>query len=239
MTVPPRLDVRRSDARFLTTSPGITTRHAFSFGSHYAPSDIGHALLVAHNEDRVAAGSGYPTHPHRDLEIVTWVVSGALRHQDSSGHSGVVEEGTVQRMSAGSGVEHAEWNDAAAAQEVRFVQMWVLPDEPGGDPSYSHAPAPTGETAVLASGLPSHRSEAAVSIAAAAALHLQRLQAGRSVDLPEAPYLHVFVVDGTVELEGAGVLATGDTARFTSPEGVRVTAQVDAEVLVWELHRDR
>ena len=243
MTLPPRVDVRPGDARSTTTSPGIRTRHSFSFGVHYDPGNTGHALLAAHNEDRVAPGIGYPVHPHQDLEIVTWVLAGALRHEDSSGHSGVIEAGTVQRLSAGSGVEHAEWNDAEARREVRFVQMWVLPDAPGGDPSYAHASASaqeaTGELAVLASGLPGHRSEAAVPIAAAAALHVGRLPAGRAVSLPDAPYLHVFITTGEVELEGAGRLVAGDAARCTAVGGARMTAHVDAEVLVWEMHRDR
>ncbi|WP_246456367.1 pirin family protein [Nocardioides mesophilus] len=124
---PQRLQVRRAGERFETVAPGIRTRHSFSFGRHYDPGNTAHALLVAHNDDRVRPGHGYPRHPHQDLEILTWVLSGALRHEDSQGTGGLVAPGTLQRLSAGSGIEHTEWNDAATGSEVRFVQMWVRP----------------------------------------------------------------------------------------------------------------
>ncbi len=136
-------DVRRAADRFRTESDGIVSRHSFSFGAHYDPANVGHALLVAHNDDVVAPGSGYATHPHRDLEVVTWVLDGGLRHEDSRGNSGLVVPGLVQRLSAGSGVLHAERNDAATGTSVRFVQMWVRPDQPGGDPSYAQHDATT------------------------------------------------------------------------------------------------
>ena len=131
------VEVRRPESRATTRADGLVSRHSFSFGPHYDPSDVGHAVLVAHNDDRVEAGAGYDTHPHRDLEIVTWVLDGGLRHEDSEGHGGVVVPGLLQRLSAGSGVRHAEHHDVASGPTVRFVQMWVLPDEPGLTPSYA------------------------------------------------------------------------------------------------------
>ena len=132
------IDVRRSAERFTTETDWLTSRHSFSFGPHYDPSNVGFAVLVAHNEDVVAPGRGYDTHPHADQEIVTWVLDGSLVHEDSHGHSGVVRPGLAQLMSAGRGVLHSERNDAPDTDRpTRFVQMWLRPDEAGLDPSYA------------------------------------------------------------------------------------------------------
>ncbi|CAN5178261.1 pirin family protein [soil metagenome] len=240
--MPARFEVQRAADRTTTRSSGIVTHHSFAFGSHYDAGSTGHALLVANNDDRLEAGSGYPMHPHRDVEIVTWLLSGALQHEDSAGRRGRIETGTVQVMSAGTGIEHAEWNDAGALQPARFVQMWILPDEAGRTPSYSHCPALEGDVVILASGLPAHRSETSACIGASAALHLFRLPAGRVAALPEAPHLHLFVARGAFALEGAGLLGSGDAARLTGAGGARVTAvgeSDNAEMLVWEMHATR
>jgi quercetin 2,3-dioxygenase len=233
------IDVRRADERFTTTTDWLTSRHSFSFGPHYDPANVGHAVLVAHNDDVVAAGAGYDPHPHRDLEIVTWVLEGSLVHQDTHGHAGVVTPGVVQRLTAGSGVRHSERNDAPGARlPTRFVQMWLLPDEPGLPPSYD-----LGDTGAAGSGLVPLASgiaglDAPVRIhTTGAALHVARLEGGASVLLPDAPHLHVFVARGTVHLEDAGSLAEGDAARFTGDGARRLgsPAAGPAEVLVWEL----
>ncbi len=96
----------------MTEAAGVTTRHAFSFGAHYDPDNVGFGSLLAHNDERLSSGRGFDDHPHRDTEIVTWVLSGSLLHEDSTGHTGIVSPGAVQRLSAGSGVVHAERNDA-------------------------------------------------------------------------------------------------------------------------------
>lgn len=228
-------DVRRSADRFRTDSDGIVSRHSFSFGAHYDPANIGFGLLVAHNDDSVAPGSGYETHPHRDVEIVTWVLEGGLRHEDSRGNTGVVVPGLVQRLSAGSGVLHSERNDAATGPSVRFVQMWVRPDEPGGEPSYAQHDA----TADLADGalVPLAGGEAAVPLGAQGArLYAARLAVGGTVTLPDAPAVHVFVARGGADLEGAGLLDEGDAVRLVAA-GPRQLVARDAgvEVLVWAM----
>jgi redox-sensitive bicupin YhaK (pirin superfamily) len=236
------IDVRRGAERFTTSTTGLTSRHSFSFGSHYDPANVGFAFLVAHNDDVVAPGRGYDTHPHRDTEIVTWVLEGSLVHEDSHGTSGIVHPGLVQRMSAGRGVLHSERNDAPGAEvPTRFVQMWLRPDEPGLDPSYEQRDV----SAALASGLVPLVSgiaglDAAVRIhTSGAALHVARLAPSESVALPDAPHLHVFVARGAVDLEGVGRLDEGDAARFTAPlvlgGGPTITAATSAEALVWQL----
>lgn len=240
-------ELRRAADRFVTRSEGLESRHSFSFGAHYDPTNVGHAVLVAHNDDVVQPGSGYPEHPHRDMEIVTWVLEGSLVHQDSTGRAGVVHPGLAQRMSAGSGVVHAETNDAwrlgepRRARPLRFVQMWVLPDEPGLEPSYQQQDVSAdlrSGLVTVASGMPRHRDVAATRIHnTGAALHALRLAAGDSATLPDAPHLHLFVARGTVVLEAAGELAEGDAARFTGEGGHRLAGRgAGAEVLVWEMH---
>jgi hypothetical protein len=242
---PPRIDVRRAADRFHTRTPWLDSHHSFSFGGHYDPDDTHHGLLLVNNDDVVAPGTGFDTHPHRDMEIVTWVLRGSLVHQDSTGHAGVIHPGLAQRMSAGTGILHSEKNDSWRLRgerhrdPVHFVQMWVLPDEVGIAPGYAQREIDgdllSGALVPVASGRAEHDS--AIRIANRyATLHAARLEPGRSVTLPDAPYLHLFVARGAVTLEGAGALAEGDAVRFTATGGQRVTASSAAEILVWEMH---
>jgi redox-sensitive bicupin YhaK (pirin superfamily) len=244
----PRVEVRRAADRFVTVEPGRTTRHSFSFGSHYDPGNVGVADLVAHNEDLVGPRAGYPEHPHRDLEIVTWVLSGTLRHEDSTGHAGEIRAGTVQRLSAGSGIRHTEVNPDREAP-VHFVQMWVLPDEPGLEPSYEQrdvdADLGRGGWVSLASGSQAYADDPAVRLCnSRAVLHAARLRRGESLRLPdphgarpgETSVLHLFVARGGVEMEVLGELDTGDAARLFGAGGQLLTAPNEAEVLLWEMH---
>ena len=179
------IDVRRAAERFSTRTEGLVSRHSFSFGAHYDPGNVGFAVLVAHNDDVVEPGRGYDTHPHRDTEIVTWVLEGSLVHEDSHGNAGVIHPGLAQRMSAGSGVLHSERNDEPGAQTpTRFVQMWLRPDEPGLDPSYQQHDV----SAVLSAGAGLQPVvsgiaglDAAVRIhTSGAALHVARLDSGET-----------------------------------------------------------
>lgn len=230
------IDVRRAGDRFTTTTAGLESRHSFSFGPHYDPANVSFAVLVAHNDDVVAAGHGYGTHPHTDLEIVTWMLEGSLVHQDSRGHAGVLRPQEVQRLSAGSGVLHSERNDAAGSRgPTRFVQMWLRPDEPDLDPSYDQQEVGLASGLVpVVSGIRSLDAPVRIHVAGAA-LHVARLGPAESVGLPEARRLHVFVARGAVHLDGAGRLDEGDAARLTDEGGPAVTAIADAEVLVWQL----
>ena len=182
---------------------------------------------------------GLTTHPHQDLEIVTWVLRGALVHQDSEGHSGIVYPGLAQRMSAGSGIQHSERNDAG--DPVRYVQMWVRPGRgrPGPDvPAGRGRRQPTRRAeSPIASGLPKHATTAAIRInQRKAGLYAARLSPGQAIQLPRAPYVHLFVALGTITLEGAGDLGTADAARVVASDGQRVTAGPEgAELLVWEM----
>ncbi len=244
----PQLDLRRSGERFATRIDWLDSRHSFSFGPHYDAANTHFGVLLVSNDDAVAPGRGFETHPHRDMEIVTWVLEGALVHQDSTGHSGVIYPGLAQRMSAGTGVLHSEKNDAwriaggsRHRDPVHFVQMWVVPDAPRVTPAYEQlditADLARGGLVTVASGLERDRDASAIRIQQRhAALHAARLADNGSVPLPTAPYVHLYVARGAVNVEGVGRLATGDALRVTLADGQQVTGSGDAEVLIWEMH---
>ncbi len=249
-TRPSPVEVRRSADRSETNLTWLRGRHSFWVGGQpYDPDNTHHGLLLVHNEDTIRPGAGFETHPHQDMEIVTWVLSGALVHQDSVGNSGVIYPGLAQRMSAGTGIQHSEKNDSwrlggkPHANPVHLIQMWVVPDETGVKPGYEqleidHELLSRGLVTV-ASGMTKHDGATAIRIRnRRAALHAARLKPGEPVQLPEAPYLHLFVTRGPVELEGTGVLATGDAVRFSGGGGQRISGAEPAEVLVWEMHAD-
>jgi redox-sensitive bicupin YhaK (pirin superfamily) len=242
------VDVRRSDERAATRLSWLDSKHSFSFGPHYDPRNTHHGLLLVSNDDVVAPGTGFETHPHQDMEIVTWVLRGSLVHQDSTGNSGVIYPGLAQRMSAGRGILHSEKNDSwrvagdpEHSDPVHFVQMWVVPDGRGRTPGYEQLEIPDeslrGVLQPVASGMAKHADDSAIHIGNAdAALYAARLAPGESITVPEAPYVHLFVANGAVDLEGAGALSEGDAVRFTATGGQRVTAAAPAEILVWEMH---
>ena len=162
---------------------------------------------------RVAPGAGFARHAHRGVVIVSWVLDGVLRHEDSTGHRTTVRPGMVQHLSAGSGVSHAERN--GGDDELRFIQMWLL-DDRLGEPAYG---------AEAAESLRLHKAN----------LHVARL-VGQPITLPEAPFVHVFVARGSAEVTAAGPLATGDAVRIFGCDGHRVSG--DAELLILEMHAD-
>ncbi|MGX7680526.1 pirin family protein [Jatrophihabitans sp. DSM 45814] len=240
-------DVRLAGDRQRTRTSWLDSAHSFSFGHAYDPENTHFGFLLVNNEDVVAPSSGFDTHPHRDMEIVTWVISGSLVHQDSEGNNGLIYPGLAQRMSAGSGILHSEKNDGQSS--AHFVQMWVLPDEAGIEPGYEQLDISdrlAGSSLVpVASGLAGHRDETAIRIQQRqAGLSVARLADTATVTLPSAPYVHVFVAHGSVAVEGistgldgeAVALQAGDAVRLSNADGQRVTAIGPAELLVWEMH---
>jgi quercetin 2,3-dioxygenase len=237
------IEVHRADSRFRTVTEGTDTRHSFSFGTHYDPGNVGFGPLLVHNDDRVRSGSGYSDHPHADAEILTWVLEGSLVHADSTGHRGLVVPGLAQRLSAGSGVVHAERNDAfrtdpsAPVVPVRFVQMWLRPDTPGTAPEYANGSVDLADLEAdwrpVASG---DHPEAAVSVGTrGATLWATRLAPGMSRLLPTGRLTHVFVTTGAVEVETVGALTEGDALRLSGDAQLRLTGVGPAEVLVWTM----
>ena len=227
--------IQRADQRFHTDIDWLDSKHSFNFGGHYREGEGGHGLLLVNNDDKVAAGGGFGTHAHRDMEIVTWVLSGKLDHHDSEGNDGVLYPGLAQRMSAGRGIRHSEMN-ASDTEPVHFVQKWVLPDTAGIDPGYEqrdiNEALATGQLVPIASG---KGHEGAVAIhQRGAVLWGARLPAGATVDLPTDEHVHLFVALGGGSLSDDTPIAAGDAARITGRSDLRFTAgQEGAELLVW------
>jgi hypothetical protein len=231
----PTIDIRRADERFATKIAWLDSKHSFSFGPHFDPANTGHGLLLVSNDDIVRAGTGFDTHPHRDMEIITWVLSGELEHKDSERNRGIIYPGLAQRMSAGTGIWHSEIN-ASSDTDVHFVQMWVPPDTESIDPGYQQLDIndelDKGGLVPIASG---KGHDAAISIRQRdAVLWGGRLHAGETVTIPDDRHVHVFVPIGSAELGQTGPLATGDAVRLTDAGGLELTAGAEgAEVLIW------
>ncbi|MEV7398476.1 pirin family protein [Aeromicrobium sp. NPDC092404] len=218
-------EIRRADDRFRTVGDGVSTWHSFSYGAHYDPDNVGFGPIVAINTERIEAARGYELHHHADVEIVTWVLEGALQHQDGTGHRGVVRPGTAQRLSAGTGVQHSEEN-ASADEPLVFVQMMLRSDH-DGEPDYAQAAVPL-EPGVLTP---------TVDVHAAAELFVVRLGEGQGVTVPAAGRSLVHVTTGAVVL-GDTVLTSGDEARLTDEGAYDLSAAGDGgDVLVWQLQR--
>jgi quercetin 2,3-dioxygenase len=206
--------VVRAAGRGATVTDGLDSRHSFSYGSYFDPANTHFGLLLACNEDRLTGG--FPSHPHRDIEVVTWVLSGALEHVDDAGHRGEARPGVVQRMSAGTGVRHSEH---AVGGPAHYVQMWVRPAEFGGPPRYDTVPVGSFGT-VTPLRQPSASLEAG-------------LVEGRVV-LGPAAYLHLLVVSGTVAVLGSS-LGPGDALRVRDAGETVLDAPAGATVLAWRM----
>ena len=228
------VEVRRGNARFVTREEGRSTRHSFSFGPHYDQDNVGFGPLICHDDHVLKPGAGFPDHGHRDLEIVTWVVAGAVVHTDAGGEPVVLRPGTVAVQSAGTGVRHGE----VAADDVgptRFVQAWLTPDADDAEPSYAVA-TPDLSTGGL---VPVAGEGTSLAIGAAGAtLAAARLGAGEQVTLSGAPLQHVFVATGSLARSSlAEPLQAGDAFRITDQPGLVLTAASPTELLVWSFTR--
>jgi redox-sensitive bicupin YhaK (pirin superfamily) len=241
----PVIELRRARVRFQTKTDWAETYHSFSFGEHYDPGNVSFGRLLVNNDDVVRAGGGYADHPHQDAEIVTWVLSGSLVHEDSHGNSGLIYPGLAQRMSAGSGIVHAERTDGyridptRAAEPVHFIQMWIRPDESGGPPSYQQRELSLadldGGWVPIASG----RRDAVVSLGSAGSTLWASVLAARVTQtLPAGDLLHLYLARGVVDVETVGRLEAGDSLRLSGSTQLRLTAQAEAELLVWQMDRE-
>ncbi len=219
--------VYRGSERFSTSEPGRNTRHSFSFGAHYDPANLGFGPMLCHNDDVLGPGHGYGEHPHRDLEIVTWVISGALVHTDTQGHHRVLRPGEVQVVSAGSGIRHSEVGDPGSGP-TRFIQVWLTPDEFGASPRYR-----TEEAGDLTEGLVRVVGGDGLDIGRrGASLWVGRLKPGQEVSLPRAGRQHVFAATGSLTVEGVHI-GPGDAVRLDGAGGSRTVASTPSELLVW------
>jgi len=214
----------------------LDTCHSFSFGNYRDPAHDQFRALRVLNEDRVQPGQGFGTHGHRDMEILTWVLEGSLAHQDSMGQAGTLRPGDAQRMSAGTGITHSEFN-ASGTEVVHFLQIWVLPGRPGLTPEYEQRHFPAGDRRNRLRLIASPGGEdGAMRWHQEVRLHAALLDAGASVSLPLAPgrAAWVQVGHGRVEVNGAE-LGPGDGAALEQEALVALKALTGAEVLVFDL----
>ena len=234
------IEIKKAGDRFHTKIVWLDGNHSFSFGPHYDPTNTHHGLLLVSNEDFIKPASGFSTHPHQDMEIVTWMLEGEVQHRDSEGNNGIICPGLAQRMSAGSGIYHSEMN-ASKDEQAHLVQMWVLPDEEGIKPGYEqldiNSELAKGGLVPVASG---NKDLAAIRIRQKdATLWAGRLKAGGTVKVPEASHAHLFVAKGSGMLAGAGVLDQGDAARLVNAGSPMWTAGPHgSEVLIWQTQVD-
>lgn len=232
------ITLRRSRERGYADHGWLRSFHSFSFASYQAPQFMGFGNLRVINEDRVSPGSGFGTHAHRDMEIVSYVLSGALAHRDSLGNEAAILPGEVQRMSAGRGIQHSEYNHAADA-ETHFLQIWFLPDEPGGEPGYEQrAYGDEAKRGCLRLIVSPDGSQGSLRMRADARLHAGLFDGAESARLALDPrrLAYVHLVRGTLRVNGQA-LEAGDALMMSEVGELRIDHGVDAEVLVFDLAR--
>ncbi|MGV3719674.1 MAG: pirin family protein [Actinomycetota bacterium] len=228
--------VRRSNQRGHADRGWLKSFHSFSFGDYYDPKNMGFRTLRVINEDWVKGGTGFGTHPHRDMEIVTYVLSGALAHQDSMGNASEIRPGDVQRMTAGSGVTHSEVN-RSESETVHLLQIWLLPEAKGLTPSYEQKNFPAeekqGRLRLVASR---DGRDGAVTIHQDAELYSSLLEPGQSVTHSLAPGRHSWVqlIRGAVTVNGEALQA-GDAAAVSNEGQVEIVGTEAAELLLFDL----
>ncbi len=212
----------------------LDTRHHFSFADYYNPERMHWGQLRVWNDDTIAARSGFPPHPHRDMEIITYVRKGAITHEDNLGNRGRTAAGDVQVMSAGTGIAHSEMNEEDESTQI--FQIWIMPDEKGLPPTWGTKPFPKGERSgsfiTLASGL-ANDSEDALSIRANARLVAATLTAGQSAEYHIAPGRKVYLVPASGQIDINGVVAkAGDGVAVSDERLLTVSAQQDSEIVL-------
>jgi quercetin 2,3-dioxygenase len=230
------ITVRRAPERGSANHGWLDTRHTFSFADYYDPQHMGFRALRVINEDRVAPRAGFATHPHRDIEILTYVLDGALAHRDSMGNGSVIHPGELQRMTAGTGVAHSEYN-ASDAEPVHFLQIWIQPERLGLAPSYQQATFPvedrTGRLRLVASR---DGRDCSLTIHQDLAIYAAVLPAGQQVDQPIADGRHIWVqmARGSARINGQEVSA-GDGVALTETAKVSLVGVDGAELLLFDL----
>ena len=228
--------VRHAAARGHFNFGWLDTHHTFSFGEYYDPRNMGFRALRVINEDYVRAGHGFPTHPHRDMEIITYILKGALEHKDSMGNGTVIIPGEVQRMSAGTGIRHSEKNPSAE-EDVHLLQIWIMPQEYGLEPGYEQkmftADEKRGRLRLIAS---KDGRDGSVTIHQDAELYAALLDEGQEIahQLPRGRHAWVQVARGAVEVNGQ-LLRQGDGAALSDEERLSIAGREAAEVLLFDL----
>ena len=230
------ISIRRSAERGGGDFGWLNTRHSFSFDRYYDPRFMGFRSLRVINEDVVQPGEGFPTHPHKDMEIITYLLEGALEHKDSLGTGSVIRPGDGQRMSAGTGIRHSEFNHSKT-ESAHLLQIWILPDHSGHTPGYEQRQFPVdekkGKLRLIASP---DGKDGSVTIHQDAKLYASLLAPGQEVtyELGKGRYAWLQVAKGGVELNGKA-LSQGDGAAVSDESQVSIKGTQDSEILLFDL----
>lgn len=230
------LEIRKSEDRGVAEHGWLSSRHTFSFANYYDPLHTGFGPLLVINEDRVQPGMGFGTHSHQDMEIISYVLDGALEHKDSMGTGSVIQYGDVQRMSAGHGVQHSEFNHSTS-QPVHFLQIWIAPNVTGIAPSYEEKnfdqASKKGQWRLVAS---SDGRDGSTLIHQDAALYASILDGDDALDyaLPDNRSAYLHVVRGTLTVNGVALKA-GDALKIIDEPAITVGSATKAEILLFDL----
>jgi quercetin 2,3-dioxygenase len=230
------MTIRKSNERGHAEHGWLDTYHSFSFADHYDPQWMGYRSLRVLNDDLVMPGMGFGTHPHQNMEIITYVLSGQLEHKDSMGNGRVIRTGEAQYISAGSGVQHSEFNPSQT-EAAHFLQIWILPEAKNASPRYAEKSlrdAPTGKFHLVASKSGRDHS---IAIRQDADLLLAKLESGQKVDHALADHRHAWlhVAEGEVVLNGK-TLAGGDAAAISRETKLELKATKPSQVLLFDLN---
>ncbi|MFN8643359.1 MAG: pirin family protein [Candidatus Binatia bacterium] len=227
--------IRPANERGHTRIDWLDSWHTFSFGEYYDARHTEFRALRVINDDRIAAGTGFGTHAHRDMEIVTYVLEGAIEHRDSLGNGSVIRPGEIQRMSAGTGIRHSEIN-ASRSEPAHFLQIWILPERAGLTPGYEQRPLPPEVDGGLRLIAARDGRDGAVTIHQAVEIHAARLAPGDHARHQLAPDRHAWlhVARGALTVNGAALRA-GDGAAISDEAAVTLRADGEAEVLLFDL----
>jgi hypothetical protein len=232
---------RDRETRGRTRTGWLDSRHSFSFGEYHDPAQPGFRALRVINEDRVIPGAGFPRHGHRDMDIISYVLDGALAHKDSIGNGTVIKPGEIQRMSAGTGIEHSEFNPSQT-EPVHFLQIWIIPEKRGLAPSYEQKPVPLAERrgklrlVAAPDAPPGPLGDGAVTLHQDARVYVANLAAGERVahDIAPGRGVWVQVARGIIGLNGTE-MREGDGAALEDEKRAEIEAETDAEVLLFDL----
>lgn len=230
------LIIRKSEERGLADHGWLRSRHTFSFADYYDPKHMGFKSLRVINEDRVAAGTGFGAHPHRDMEIISYVIDGALKHEDSMGTKSIIKPGEVQRMSAGKGVIHSEYN-AMTDKDTHFFQIWILPNELGTEPGYGQKSFESDlNSKKMVLVISQDGRDGSIRIKQDADMYISRLKSADVLEyeVRKGRGLWLQVVKGELQV-GEKFLNAGDAASTEDPQTLKLVAHQDSEVILFDL----
>lgn len=228
------ITIRPAAERGRTEAGWLDSQHTFSFGEYFDPQHMGFRALRVINEDRVVPGAGFPTHGHRDMEIVTYVLDGAIAHKDSLGTGSVIRPGEVQRMTAGTGIRHSEFNHSPN-DKLHFLQIWILPEKTGLAPGYEQKSFARQPGALRLVGSRDGR-EGSITVHQDVNIHAGVLRDGDEVEFTPAPDRHVWlqVARGLVTVNGRE-LKSGDGAAISGERSLKIVGRSDAEIVLFDL----